>query len=246
MEREMSKREDLLRRIRGLMGMTTANGCTEAEAQLAAAHVDRLMGEYDINLSDLEVRDQTCDQIGVPTGTIDRHMVTETGAAIAAFTDTKWWRSHRDDGVYIMYFGCRTDIEIAEYLTYLFQRALERETAGVGLLDFRWQKMHAGQRMEARRSFGLGMAARLSERLTELKSKRDWTTEHATGRSLIVVKGAVVTEQYAKLNLNLHYRPGPDAARDAAAYRSGLQAGDRVTIQQGVAGGVGVPSKEIA
>jgi len=244
MEREMSKREDLLRRIRALMAKTTENGCTEAEAAMAAAHVDRLMGENDVDLTDLEVRDQTCIQIKVPTGTGKWHPVEQVVVAVASFTDTKVWKTEGRLNTDINFFGLATDVEIAEYLTYLFRRALERETAAVGMLDFNWQRMTNLQRANARESFGLGMAKRLSERLKELKSKRDWTTEHATGRSLIVVKGAVVTEQYAKLNLNLTYGGGK-AIRDPNAFRDGQKAGDRVTIQQGV-GDSYVAPKEIA
>ena len=231
----MSKREDLLRRIRGLMAKTTANGCTEAEASAAAEHVDRLMAEYDVNLTDLEVRDQTCVQVAVPTGAKDWHPVEFTASAVAAFTDTKCWLTTVQRLRVVNYFGLKTDVEIAEYLTFLFRRAIERETASVGMMDFKWQSMNNRQKQDARDSFGLGMAKRLSERLRELKSKRDWTTEHATGRSLIVVKGAVVTEQYAKLNLKLGKGKGKPI-RDPAAYQNGQKAGDRVTIQPGVSG----------
>ena len=241
----MSKREDLLRRIRALMAKTTANGCTEAEAQMAAAAVDRLMGEYDIDLTELEVRDQTCVQVAVPTGARGFHAVEMTAKAVAAFTDTKCWRRDGQSSDEICFFGLKVDTEIAEYLTYLFRRSLEREIAGVGMLDFTWQKKSKRERQEARHSFGLGMASRLSDRLHELKSKRDWTTEHATGKSLIVVKGAVVTEQWAKLNLNLTRGRGVNGPRDADAYRSGMKAGDRVNIQQGV-GESYVAPKQIA
>ena len=78
------------------------------------------------------------------------------------------------------------------------------------------------------------MANRLSERLKELKSRRDWNTEQQTGRSLIVVKGAVVTEEFAKLNMKIRKSRSTVRVKDMAAYDRGRRAGDSVAINQAV------------
>ena len=44
-------------RIQGLRSKTTDNGCTEAEALLAAAKVAELLDRYDLSLTDVEIRD---------------------------------------------------------------------------------------------------------------------------------------------------------------------------------------------
>src|SRR5438132_6742441 len=43
-------------RIQGLRAKTTDNGCTEAEALLAAAKVAELLDRYDLSLTDVEIR----------------------------------------------------------------------------------------------------------------------------------------------------------------------------------------------
>ena len=49
-------------RIQGLRSKTTDNGCTEAEALLAAAKVAELLDRYDLSLTDVEIRNGQCEQ----------------------------------------------------------------------------------------------------------------------------------------------------------------------------------------
>ncbi len=48
--------DNLKTRIQGLRAKTTDNGCTEAEALLAAAKVAELLDRYDVSLTDVEIR----------------------------------------------------------------------------------------------------------------------------------------------------------------------------------------------
>ena len=49
-------------RIQGLRSKTTDNGCTEAEALLAAAKVAELLDRYNLSLTDVEIRNGQCEQ----------------------------------------------------------------------------------------------------------------------------------------------------------------------------------------
>ena len=49
-------------RIQGLRSKTMDNGCTEAEALLAAAKVAELLDRYDLSLTDVEIRNGECEQ----------------------------------------------------------------------------------------------------------------------------------------------------------------------------------------
>lgn len=223
----------ILRKLRALMAKTQDSGCTEAEARAAAEAVDRIMGEYDVQLDDLTVRSTKCDK-RVITVKDRKGPIRDAILAIAKFTDTRTWTIQKGMGVeHYAFFGLEPDLDIAEYLFWLFKRAIERETATFPIMNKAYLKMDDQRKQEARMSFGCGMARRLSERLTELKSKRDWTTEHTTGNQLIVLKGAIVTEEYAKLNLKLHKIPGLKP-HDAQAFYAGLDAGDRVAINQAI------------
>jgi hypothetical protein len=48
-----------------LRSKTTDNGCTEAEALLAAAKVAELLDRYDLSLTDVEIRDARAASAGV-------------------------------------------------------------------------------------------------------------------------------------------------------------------------------------
>jgi hypothetical protein len=45
-----------------LRSKTTDNGCTEAEALLAAVKVAELLDRYDLSLTDVEIRNAQCEQ----------------------------------------------------------------------------------------------------------------------------------------------------------------------------------------
>ena len=49
-------------RIQALRAKTMDNGCTEAEAMMAAAKVAELLDRYDLTLSDVELRESACER----------------------------------------------------------------------------------------------------------------------------------------------------------------------------------------
>ena len=48
-------------RIQALRAKTQDNGCTEAEAMMAAAKVAELLDRHDLSLSDVELRETPCE-----------------------------------------------------------------------------------------------------------------------------------------------------------------------------------------
>ena len=115
MPHDQTVRERQLARIRALMSKTTANGCTEAEAQSAAAAVDRLLAEYEIDLDDVTVRAQSVERLEIEAL---KHSVRFACPAIGKFCDCKFWTSS-NRGI-INFLGLELDTEIAEYLVMLF------------------------------------------------------------------------------------------------------------------------------
>lgn len=224
----------ILRKMRALMAKTEDAGCTEAEAKAAAEALDRLMGEYDVALDDLTVRSTKCDT-RVIVQKDKRGPTRETVGAIAKFTDTKAWYSPQGNFTEnVCFFGLIPDLDIAEYLYLLFKRSIDKETISYPMFNRAYLRLDAKGRKEAEVSFGIGMALRLSERLMELKSKRDWHTEHETGNALIVLKGQIVTEEYAKLGKELRKDKTKLKVTNRDAYTKGREAGDRVAINQGI------------
>ena len=124
------KRESILAKIRALMAKTPENGCTEAEAKAAAAMVDTLLEKYEIDLDEVALRKQEFTQAEIMNGWL--HPVGQAATGIAKFTDCKCWISEKKK---IVYFGFSVDCEIAEYLTLLFKRAIDREAAAFTLFN---------------------------------------------------------------------------------------------------------------
>jgi hypothetical protein len=62
MHADLTALEGLKTRLQGLRSKTTDNGCTEAEALLAAAKVAELLDRYDLSLTDVEIRTAQCEQ----------------------------------------------------------------------------------------------------------------------------------------------------------------------------------------
>jgi Protein of unknown function (DUF2786) len=222
-------REAILSRIRALMAKTVANGCTEAEADAAAAAVDRLMALYEIDLTEATVQEQDVMRMDIA---LNGHPARWAATKVAAFTDCKVWT----DKGFISFLGLEIDTQIAEYLMLLFQRAIDRETMNFGAFnaDLAMEDHHGRQNMIT--SFQAGMAGRLGERLADMKSKRDFT-QRKSGFDLVLSKKALVDEAWTSLGITLSAGKGGGVTiRHQGAYNAGRSAADGVSINQGVTG----------
>ena len=225
---DKSRREGTLARIRALMAKTVGNGCTEAEAAEAARKVDELMALYEIDLDEVSMRQQ--DILFRLVKSAASHPVEYAGSAIARFTDCQVWRR----GGVPVFFGFQVDTEIAEYLMLLFKRAIDREGATFILFNPAWDDASKPGKVELLRSFGIGMAGRLGERLSELKSKRDFS-QRVAGRDLALMKKPAVDAAFAKLDLVIGRGRLDRAAKNSVAFKAGREAAQDVPINQGVA-----------
>jgi Protein of unknown function (DUF2786) len=76
-------------RIQGLRSKTTDNGCTEAEALLAAAKVAEFFDRYDLSLTDVEIRNAQCKQRDYETRRKKRIPLDDCIGEIAIFCDCR-------------------------------------------------------------------------------------------------------------------------------------------------------------
>jgi hypothetical protein len=118
-----AQRERALARIRALAAKTTANSCTEAEAQAAAVTVNRLMQAYEVTLDEVAVRETEIVERVIPGKRSS--LATRAAWGISEFASTSF--VFDNDDVHI--FGAAPNTEIAEYLFLLCARAIDRETA---------------------------------------------------------------------------------------------------------------------
>jgi hypothetical protein len=136
-------------RIQGLRSKTTDNGCTESEALLAAAKVAELFDRYDLSLTDVEIRDAPCEQLEYETYRKKRIPLDACVGAIANFCDCRVWQKKNQVGeARYVFFGIRSDIEVAHYLTELIDNAVRSELGRyktlAGYRRFRHQDRHVG------------------------------------------------------------------------------------------------------
>lgn len=230
---DLAALDKLKARIQGLRAKTTDNGCTEGEALSAAAKVAELLDRHDLSLTDVEIRDAPCERREYETHRNKRIPLDDCIGAIANFCDCRVWRekSPTGDARYV-FFGLRSDIEVAHYLTELIDIAVRSElgryktTAG-------YQRFRHKERHMANASFALGMVASIADKLFTMKAGRDHANNGA-GRDLVVLKSAVVNAELDKLDLKL--RTVRRATRMVApkAYDPGGAAGASFAINPGI------------
>jgi hypothetical protein len=227
----MSDLDKLKSRLQALRAKTIANGCTEEEALAAAAKVAELLDRHDLSLSDLEIRDEQCEQSVIETGKKQRQPISACIPAIADYCDCKVWREKDDKGIRYVFFGLRPSIEMAHYVHDVI--AVAMQTA--------WMQYVRSKRMiryahDEKGSFMIGMAVSIADKLTVMKAERDEANRAATGRDLVVVRHAIVESEFAKLDLNLRQARGSGKKVAADAFEAGQAAGQSLSLHPGVSG----------
>jgi hypothetical protein len=230
---DLAALDRLKTRIQGLRSKTTDNGCTEAEALLAAAKVAELLDRYDLSLTDVEIRDAACEQREYETYRKKRVPIDGCIGAVANFCDCRVWREKNQAGdARYVFFGLRSDIEVAHYLTEVIDNAvrfeLGRYKMSAGYRRFRYQDRHI-----ANSSFTLGMVASIADKLKAMKRERD-TVNIGTGRDLVVLKASVVDAELDKLDLKLRTMRRTTRMVAPVAYEAGGAAGAALAINPGI------------
>ncbi|MDB5651901.1 MAG: hypothetical protein JWL62_3421 [Hyphomicrobiales bacterium] len=220
-------------RIQGLRAKTLANGCTEAEALMAAAKVAELLDRYELSLSDVEIRHAACEQRAFETHRKKRIPLDDCVGAIALFCDCRVWREKNADGeASFVFFGLRADVEVAHYLTEVIDGAVRNEL-GRFKTSAAYGRFRHQDRAMANSSFTLGMVASIGDKLTAMKADRDQVNQR-TGRDLVVLKASVVDAELEKLNLKMRMTRRPARMVSPLAYEAGEVAGAALEIARAV------------
>ena len=225
--------DGLKTRIQALRAKTIENGCTESEALAAAAKVADLLDRYDLSLTDIEIRETPCEQRAFETKRKKRVPLDGCVGAIAQFCDCRVWREKNAAGeARYVFFGLRTDVEVAQYLTEMIDGAVRSEL-GRYKTSKDYQRFRHNERHLANSSFTFGMVASIAEKLTAMKAARDAANENS-GRALVVLKSAVVDAELEKLSLNLRTRRASRRMVSADAYEAGGVAGASLAINPAI------------
>ena len=232
---DLAALDKLKTRIQGLRAKTMDNGCTEAEALLAAAKVAELLDRHDLSLTDVEIRHTPCERREYETHRKKRIPLDECIGAIANFCDCRVWREKDRLGeARYVFFGLRSDIEVAHYLTELVDNGVRAELGryktSAAYRRFRHQERHL-----ANASFTFGMVASIADKLTAMKGERD-AVNRGSGRDLVLLKASVVDAEIEKLDLKLRAARRTTRLVAPTAYEAGGAAGAALAINPGIRG----------
>ncbi len=223
-------KQTAINRVRALLAKTVDNGATEAEALSAAAKAKEIMAQYQVSLTDTQIREEGC-VTGSPekyTGGWD--VQTRLAVSLAAFCDCRVWKSKGQ----IKYFGLESDVEFAHWLTAALQSFCWSAAKDFENEEKRMMETCA---WATKRDFMLGCIQRINKRVEEETRKRK-PQQTATGSSLVVVKGAIVEEAFAKLNMRLStHRRYEKRVSSQSAFSQGQGAGNRANFSRSMGGG---------
>lgn len=224
----------LVQRIRALRAKTVEQGCTEQEALAAAEKVAELLDRYGLSLSELDLRRQSCEGIGVQAERKRRGPIDDCMGTIAAFFDCRVWCETSDDAtLHYIFFGMPADVQAAVYLHDLIALAFVAETATFQATKL-YLSTHSSQRRSATNSFQVGLARGIIRKLDALRHARDVAGGNTTGRALVPVKQAIIAEEMERLGLSFRRRSTARRMVLPAAFNAGRQAGERFEYRPGI------------
>ena len=226
--------DKLVARIQALRAKTIAQGCTEHEALSAAEKVAELLDRYGLSVSELDLRNQVCEGIGVETGRKRRGPIDDCMTGIAAFFDCRVWAETAADGtIRYVFFGLPADVQAAVYLHDLIVLAFASETAIYQRGAF-YGSQDSGQRRSATNSFQAGLAQGIVGKLESLRRARD--SSGSNGRDLVPIKQSIVDEDLERLGLELRRTGSTRRKVISNAYEAGKEAGKKFEYRQGIPG----------
>lgn len=112
-------------KIKALLAKTTQAGCSEAEAMMAAHKAKELLDKYQIDLSELDLREEGTSETEVQMSAISRDL----SGSVAAYCEVKSWRSQGKHH----YLGLKSDVFFAEWLLLALTSFVQRKTLDYSL-----------------------------------------------------------------------------------------------------------------
>jgi len=219
---KLSELDRVKLKIKALTSKTVANGCSEAEAMSAMTAVGRLLGQYNLSMSELDVRQSAYKTVVFYVDRENRHPTLDACAtALARLIDGKTY-FHRE---YVKvegelhrlarkangrpkkragyaFFGTEQDLEYVGYLFDVIKAAVATEAGAFKQTDdYKATKKTAevgrSGAKTALTSFQRGFGGRVSQRLNDLKKENDKVYEEALkteGESVEIVDIDPVTK----------------------------------------------------
>lgn len=203
--------EAIISRIRKLLALSGSPN--EHEAALAAAKAQELLSQYNLTLSEIDIKQSGVTSSEVKITTRTPLWVWELSSGVASSFDCGVYKK----GDKVVFIGMEKDSEVASWMfKYLYETVFKCATEYISNLS--------GDKPLARKSFSVGMAYRLTARLKERKT----TLDQETGQfALVPVKNALVEKEMDKLNLR---STTPKIDIEKSHFTNGTSKGDQVSL----------------
>lgn len=222
-------REALLARLRALAAMTVENGCTEAEALVAAAKLAKMLADHNVTMDEAEIRATPFERRAERHAGEVGERLWKVARGIAVLTETRWWTS--GPGVHpveIGFFGFDHEVAVARYLLDVCERAMLR---GEREMHNSLALLRPVRRTLRIRPFLDGMADRLGDRIAAMKPPAP------AGRGLMVLRRQLTDAEAERIGLKIKARETLGSRNHEDDYLAGRRAADQVALNRGV--GVG-------
>jgi hypothetical protein len=214
-------------KIRALAAKTVDNGCTEAEALAAMQMVGKLLSQYNLSMSEVEMSAEEMILKTIRTGSKHSGGVYWAVYGIGMITNTKPFIQRNSSEITYNFFGQETDVLMAEYLYRLIDGSINRE-----VVTFKKTEIYkrATSARGASSSFIKAMGMRLGHRLIQMAREEEVQMNSSGGRELMIIKGQLVTQEFAKLNYNLTSKKGNADIKNQSAANAGYNAANSVNL----------------
>lgn len=240
MKPDLSK---LRARLQALRNMTTANGCTEAEAMAAAEKAAELLAASGLSAVELDASAMEALAVDVSSRRTPLDAVWKT---VALFAECRGYFSARGRQRTYVYFGDPGNILVAEYVHEVIRRAAASAAAAFRKSDAYLRRKTDKTRRHAQKAFLEGFAESIQGKL----AAGLWRRKGYDGRPLQDVVKLIEAER-APIDAELRRRGvSLGAMRElqpaqgrfkGEAHHKGASAGRALQIDAAVAGGTAAP-----
>jgi hypothetical protein len=201
---DVQRKTEIAKKIKALLAKTVQSGCTESEAMAATELAQRLITEYQIDLTEAELIEEGFAFFEIDWVSEKQQFIEDRLAvAIGRFTDCKAFRhlgvksqgrgkKDKKGSYKLIFHGFKSDIAFANWLVNSLI-AFTTQSAEAHAL-YECPGYSAQQRREAWKAYAEGVCDRLRARLKALKTPAQ--VKSSDGRALTIINKTALIEQY--------------------------------------------------
>jgi len=217
----------IIEKVRKLLALS--NSCNEHEAALAARHVQRLLSEHNLAMSDIEasVENSAADRVELSAARNLPKWVRALSGGIGSAFDCQVL--HMPSRGNLVFIGVGADPEVASYTFTYLERTVRRLCASY-LKSMSDSSCSKRQRELARQSYYLGAVSAISGNLREQKQQTP-----ITPNALVPVKDALIRAAMQEMGpiRTVHSRR---SYVNGQSYQQGQDDGSKVGVRAAVGG----------